>query len=169
MVLTGHWHQIPGWKLFWIGCWFVVLLQFNKLFLLFLLLFGNEFMCQRSLFLLGDNKHFFLSFKYRSCLLDLLAFFSFRFDGVYFKVEKSFLLSKCWEIWQEKKVLLFVFSLISFFLEANFDFWIFFWFRFFFYAACIKCSLMCSCSLFFLCLIFVVEIWICFVFFLVYF
>jgi len=80
-------------------------------------------MCQRSLFLLGDNKHFFLSFKYRSCLLDLLAFFSLRFDGVYFKVEYTFLLSKCWEIWQEKKVLLLaIFIDFFFFLEAIFDF-----------------------------------------------
>lgn len=164
MVLTGHWHQIPGWKLFWIGCWFVVLLQFNKFFSFFTSFFGNEFMCQRSLFLLGDNKHFFLSFKYRSCLLDLLAFFSFRFDGVYFKVENTFLLSKCWEIWQEKKFLLSFF--IDFFFSRS-KFWFSFDFVFFFYAACIKCSLMCSCSLFFLCLIFVVEIWICFVFFLV--
>ena len=116
MVLTGHWHQIPGWKLFWIGCWFVVLLQFNKFFLLYLLLFGNEFMCQRSLFLLGDNKHFFLSFKYRSCLLDLLAFFSFRFDGVYFKVENIFFCQNV-GIYDKRKRIYFLFfsSSISFF------------------------------------------------------
>ena len=166
MVLTGHWHQIPGWKLFWIGCWYVVLLQFNKFFFLLFLLFGNEFMCQRSLFLLIDNKHFFLSLSTEVACLMFLLFFSFRFDGVYFKVKKSFLLSKCWEIWQREKVSTFIFHWF-FFSRSKFWFWIFFWFRFFFYAACIKCSLMCSCSLFFLCLIFVVEIWICFVFFLV--
>lgn len=131
MVLTGHWHQIPGWKLFWIGCWFVVLLQFNKFFSFLLLLFGNEVMCQRSLFLLGDNKHFFLSFKYRSCLLDLLAFFSFRFDGVYFKVENIFFCQNVgkydkrrrfyflffhWFLFFSKQILILDFLLISFFL-----------------------------------------------------
>ena len=119
--------------------------------------FGNEFMCQRSLFLLGDNKHFFLLSTEVACLMFLLIFFSFRFDGVYFKVENIFFCQNVGK-YDKRKSFYFHFS----FLEANFDFLLI---SFFFYAACIKCSLMCSCSLFFLCLIFVVEIWICFVFF----
>jgi len=99
-------------------------LQFNKFFLLFLLLFGNEFMCQRSLFLLGDNKHFFLSFKYRSCLLDVLAYFflSFRFDGVYFKVENLFFCQNVGKYDKRKRFYFLVFFIDFFFLEANFDF-----------------------------------------------
>jgi len=68
------------------------------------------------------NTFFFLLSTEVACLIFLL-FFSLRFDGVYFKVEYTFLLSKCWEIWQEKKVLLLaIFIDFFFFLEAIFDF-----------------------------------------------
>ena len=122
MVLTGHWHQIPGWKLFWIGCWFVVLLQFNKFFL-FLLLFLATNLCVKGHYFCWEitNTFFFLLSTEVACLIFLL-FFSLRFDGVYFKVEYTFLLSKCWEIWQEKKFLLSSFFIDFFFLEANFGF-----------------------------------------------
>ena len=103
----------------------------TSFFLFLLLLFGNEVMCQRSLFLLGDNKHFFLSFKYRSCLLDLLAFLSFRFDGVYFKVENIFFCQNVGKYDKRRRFYFLFFHWFLFFSRSKFWFWIFFWFRFF--------------------------------------
>lgn len=166
MVLTGHWHQIPGWKLFWIGCWFVVLLQFNKFFFCFFFFLATN-LCVKGHYFCWEitNTFFFLLSTEVACLMFLL-FFSFRFDGVYFKVKKNLFFCQNVGKYDKRKSFYFHFSLISFFSKQILilDFLLI---SFFFYAACIKCSLMCSCSLFFLCLIFVVEIWICFVFFLV--
>jgi len=63
------------------------------------------------------NTFFFLLSTEVACLMFLLIFFSFRFDGVYFKVENIFFCQNVGK-YDKRKSFYFHFS----FLEANFDF-----------------------------------------------
>jgi len=76
VVLTGH-IDINSWlKIFNLDVDFLSSFNLTSFFS-----FGNEVYMSKSLFLL-DNKHFFLFFKYRSCLLDVLNFSFFNMTEV---------------------------------------------------------------------------------------